>query len=108
MFSRGTATEVTSLATSSFRRLISLSTPSNAIRLPSLSSTATFGVRYSADFPIVSSTLYPSRKSWYWPAFTGIAIPKSGKVVETHNNRLKLPARGRSGADGWLRTRAAA
>jgi hypothetical protein len=24
------------------------------------------------------------------------------------NNRLKLAARGRSGADGWLRTRAAA
>jgi hypothetical protein len=29
-------------------------------------------------------------------------------VKASSNNRLKLPARGRSGADEWLRTRAAA
>ncbi len=108
MFSRGTVTEVPTLVTSLSKRLISASTPSNVIRLPSQSSTATFGVLYFVDSPIVSSTLCPGRKSWCWLAFTGIAIPKSGKVGETHNNRLKLPARGRSGAGAWLRSRAAA
>ena len=107
VFSRGMATEVTTLVTSSFKRLISASTPSNVIRWPSQSSTMTFDVLYSIDSPIVSSTSCPSRRSSCWPAFTGIGIPKSGRVGETHN-RLKLAARGRSESGAWLRSRAAA
>ena len=108
MFSRGTENEVTTLVTSSFRHLNSVSKPSSATRLPSRSSTATYGGPYSVDFPTVSSTSCPSRKSWSSPAFTGIAILKPGRVGETHNNRLKLTARGRSVAESRLRTRAAA
>jgi hypothetical protein len=33
-----------------------------------------------------------TKKSWCWPAFTVIAIPRSGKVGETHNNPLHLTA----------------
>ena len=92
MFSRGTATEVTNLVTNSFRHSISLSTQSRATLSPLQSFTATYGAPCSIGFPIASSTLCLTKKSWCWPAFTGIAIPRSGKVGETHNNPLHLTA----------------
>ena len=58
--------------------------------------------RCFAGFPTVSSTFYPGTRSWCWPASTGTAILKPGKVGETHSNRLKLVARGRSASDARL------
>ena len=78
--------------TSSFMHLISLSTQSSAPRSRSQLSTATYGEPCSANSHIASSTLCPTEKSWFWPAFTVIAIPQFGKVGETHNHPLHLPA----------------
>ena len=96
------------LVTSSFKPLIVASKPSSAARLPSQSSTATFDARYSAGFPIVFSTSYLNTRSWCWPACMGTEILRPGRVGETHNNRLKLAARGKSGASARVRSRAAA
>ena len=108
MFSRGTATEVTNLVTSSVSHSISVLKPSSAILSRTRSSTVIYDEPYSVDFPIASSTLCPTRTSLCWPAFTAVAIRKSGKVDETHNNPLQQTARGRSGAESLRRTRAAA
>ena len=84
------ATEVTNLVTSFFRHSISLSTQSSATLSRSQSSTAIFGEPCSVGFLIASSTLCLTKKSWRWPAFTVIAIPRSGKVGETHNKALQV------------------
>jgi hypothetical protein len=73
------------LVTSSCKPLIVASKPSSAARLPSRSPTATCDAPYSAGFPIVFSTSYPSTRSWCWPAYTGTEIPRPGRVGETHN-----------------------
>ena len=108
MFSRGTATEVTNLVTSSVSHSISVLKRSSAIHSRTRSSTVIYDEPYSVDSPIASSTLCPTRTSLCWPAFTVIAIQKSGKLDETHNNGLKLAARGRSAAAWRLYARAAA
>ena len=108
MFSRGTATEVTNLVTSSVSHSISVLKRSSAIHSRMRSSTVIYDEPYSVDSPIASSTLCPTRTSLCWPAFTVIAIQKSGKVDEKHNNRLKQTARGRPTRTWRLYSRAAA